>query len=155
MYQISSPLKTSKTKGFDQKKEEPRKNRLQLQRTATLFLRVIQRDLRIFLKAVDRIIAAGVRIYRTRWSFLVAWSQRCRACGPPFLTGRNQPSEGERDRRREIEADRDESEEWKGIREKERRARGRSGKPKWDREREQEKKRQRSNGGPLSGLFSK
>jgi len=48
---------------------------------ATLFLRLIHRDLRTFLKAVDRIIAAGARIYRTRWSFLVAWSQRCRACG--------------------------------------------------------------------------
>lgn len=65
-----------------------------------LFLWLIQHGHRIFLKAVDRIIAAGTRIYRTRWSFFVAWSRRCRACGTVRM---NQPSEGERAEQRKID----------------------------------------------------
>lgn len=86
-----------------------------------LFLWLIQPGLRIFLKAADRIIAAGARIYRTRWSFLVAWSRRCRACGTGVIR-MNQPNEGERAGQREIE--RQGQTERKGIREGKRRGGG-------------------------------
>lgn len=98
-----------------------------------LFLWLIQHGLRIFLKAVDRIIAAGTRIYRTRWSFFVAWSRRCRACGTVRM---NQPSEGERAGQREIEADRDRPTR-KGTRKKES-GEGEDGKRTRERKREGE-----------------